>query len=246
MFADNRFDYLSQVRYYASFIVTPVHWLANWPGAVSESAGELFKNRNDLLRENESLNEQLLMQQYQLQKLAHLSSENTRLSKLLNASSIVDGDVVRAQLSGESPDPFSKKVLINKGSRDGVFVGQSVLDADGLFGQVVEIEPYSSWVLLITDSQHSTPVQVNRNGIRAVASGTKDSLHQMMLNNMPDTADIEVGDILETSGLGLRFPVGYPVGVISSIVHDPGQPFAIVTVLPTAQLDKSRNLLLVF
>lgn len=246
MFADNRFDYLSQVRYYASFVVTPVHWLADGPQQMSGSFTTFFKKRNDLMDDNESLREELLLQKVQLQKLGHLDAENKRLNGLLNASSIVDGIVVRAQLMGESPDPFSKKVIINKGSRDGVYVGQPVLDADGLFGQVVELEAYSSWVLLVTDPHHSTPIQINRNGVRAVASGTHDSLHQMVLNNMPDTADIEVGDVLVTSGLGQRFPVGYPVGVISSIIHDGGQPFAIVTVLPTAQLDKSRNLLLVF
>jgi rod shape-determining protein MreC len=246
MFADSRFDYLSQVRYYASFVVTPVHWLAEVPQSVSNSLNETFQNRSDLLEENERLKEELLLQKVQLQTLAHLDAENRRLNELLNASSIVDGIVVRAQLTGESPDPFSKKVFINKGSREGVYLGQPVLDADGLFGQIVEIEPFNSWVLQVTDPLHLTPVQVNRNGLRATATGTSDSLHQMVLNNIPDTADIVVGDMLVTSGLGQRFPAGYPVGVISSIVHDPGQPFAIVTVLPAAHLDRSRNLLLVF
>ncbi|MDC0598743.1 rod shape-determining protein MreC [Gammaproteobacteria bacterium] len=246
MFADNRFDYLSKLRYYTSFVITPVHWLVDVPNSVSESVDRAFQTRSALLTENTALKEELLMRQYQLQKLAHLSAENKRLSELLNASSIVEERVVRAQLTGESPNPFSKKVLINKGSNDGVYVGQPVLDAFGLMGQVVEVEPFNSWVLLITDPQHSTPVQINRNGIRAVASGTQDSLHQMMLNNIPDTTDIVVGDVLVTSGLGQRFPAGYPVGVVGSIVHDPGQPFAIVTVVPAAELDKSRNLLLVF
>lgn len=246
MLADNRLDYLSQVRYYASFVITPVHWLAGVPQSVSESLSTTFQNRKDLLASNQMLQDELLMQRYQLQTLAHLEAENKRLNALLNASSIVDEIVVRAQLTGESPDPFSKRVLINKGARDGVYLGQPVLDAEGLFGQVVEIEPFNSWVLLVTDPHHSTPVQINRNGFKAVASGTRDSLHEMRLENIPDTADIKVGDMLVTSGLGQNFPVGYPVGVISSIVHDGGQPFALVTVLPTARLDRSRNLLLVF
>ena len=111
---------------------------------------------------------------------------------------------------------------------------------------MTSVEPYYSWVQLITDSQHATPVQVNRNGVRAVVSGTQGSQHEMIMNNMTDTADIEVGDVLVTSGLGQRFPAGYRVGVITSIVRDPGQPFARVTVVPTAKLDSSRNLLLVF
>ncbi len=246
MFADNRFGYLQQARYYASYAVTPIHWLSEFPQSLSAQISDVFRSRDELLRENEALRETLLMQQYQLQKIDHLSAENQRLSELLNASAIVEDIVVRAQLVSEAPDPFRKQVLINKGTAHGVYEGQPVLDADGLFGQVISVEPYYSWVQLITDSQHSTPIQVNRNGIRAVVTGTQGSQHVMMMMNMTDTADIVVGDILVTSGLGQRFPAGYRVGVISSIVHDPGQPFVTVTVEPTAQLDSSRNLLLVF
>jgi len=144
------------------------------------------------------------------------------------------------------PTLFIKRVLINKGKSDGAYVGQPVLDAYGLMGQVVEVEPYDSWVLLITDPQHSTPVQINRNGNRAIATGTKDSLHRLVLNNISDTFDVIKGDVLVTSGFGGRFPAGYPVGVVSEVEHDPGEPFAIVTVEPTAWLDNSRNVLLLF
>jgi rod shape-determining protein MreC len=246
MFADSRFDYLTRVRYYAAMLATPVHFLADLPGRALDGGLGMFQSRSDLQADNERLQEQLLMQQYELQKLAHLTAENRRLNDLLKASSVVDEVVVRVQLTGESPDPFVKRVRINKGSLEGVYVGQPVLDADGLMGQVVEVEPLNSWVLLITDPQHSTPVQVNRNGVRAIASGTRDGLHTLSLNNLPNTADIVVGDELVTSGLGQRFPAGYPVGVVSSIVHDPGKPFADVLVVPTAQIDRSRNLLLVF
>ena len=246
MFADSRFDYLSQVRFYATVVVTPIQIVADLPSRASQAIASMFKDRSDLEGENTQLREALLMQQYQLQKLDHLVAENQRLNDLLKASSIVEEIVVRAQLTGESPDPYVKKILINKGTTEGVFVGQSVLDASGLMGQVVEVEPLRSWVLLITDPQHSTPVQINRNGLRAIASGTRDSLHMLMLNNIPNTEDVQVGDDLVTSGLGGRFPAGYPVGVISSIIHDPGKPFADVLVIPTAEINRSRNLLLVF
>lgn len=246
MFADNRFDYLSQVRFYASYSVTPIHYLSELPESMSQQVADMFKSRDELVEQNRLLEEELLMQQYQLQKIDHLTAENQRLNELLNASAIVDDIVVRAQLVSESPDPFRKQVLINKGSSHGVYDGQPVLDADGLFGQIISIEPYYSWVQLITDPQHSTPIQINRNGIRAVVSGTQSGLHELVLNNMTVNADIEIGDMLVTSGLGQRFPAGYKVGVITEIVRDPGQPFARVTVLPTAQLDRSRNLLLVF
>jgi rod shape-determining protein MreC len=246
MFADSRFGYMSQVRFYASYSVTPIHYLSELPQAVSQQVSDVLKSRDDLLEENLQLQEELLMQKYQIQKIDHLTAENNRLNELLNASAVVDDIVVRAQLVSESSDPFSKQVLINKGSTHGVYDGQPVLDANGLFGQVISIEPYYSWVQLITDPQHSTPVQINRNGIRAVVTGTQGSLHEMTMNNMTGNADIEVGDMLVTSGLGQRFPAGYRVGVITKIIRDPGQPFAQVTVTPTAQLDRSRNLLLVF
>lgn len=246
MFADSRFDYLGRVRYHVSLVVTPVHIVAGFPLRVGEWVSGLFQARRELLAENAALREQLLLQQFALQKLEHLEAENQRLNELLKASSDMDEQVMRAQLAGISPDPFSKRVLINKGSVDQVFVGQPVLDADGLLGQVVEVEPLQSWVLLISDPQHSTPVVINRNGIRAIASGTRDSLHMLMLTNVPNTADVEVGDHLVTSGLGGRFPAGYPVGIVTSIVVDPGKPFADILVEPTARIDRSRNLLLVF
>jgi rod shape-determining protein MreC len=246
MFADTRFDYLAQVRYYVSMVVTPVHFVAGFPLRVGDFMSGLFQTRRELLTENDSLREQLLLQQFELQKLEHLVAENQRLNELLKASSSVDELVMRAQLAGISPDPFTKRVLINKGSADQVYVGQPVLDAEGLMGQVVEVEALNSWVLLISDPQHATPVVINRNGIRGIASGTRDSLHMLTLSNVPNTADVQVGDLLFTSGLGGRFPPGYPVGVVNSIGVDPGKPFADITVTPTAQIDRSRNLLLVF
>jgi len=246
MLADSRFSYLSQVRFYASYLVTPLHWLADTPQSISDSVNNNFQSRSYLIGENQRLKEQLLTLQFRLQKQEHLEAENQRLNELLNASSIVDERGVLAQVTGESPDPFIKRVLINKGSSDGVFVGQPVLDAYGLMGQVIEVEPFTSWVLMITDPQHSTPIQVNRNGNRAIASGTQDSLHRLVLNNISDTFDVREDDVLVTSGFGGRFPAGYPVGVVSSVVHDPGEPFATVTIEPTAQLDRSRNVLLVF
>ena len=223
-----------------------MHWLADTPRSISDSVNNNFQSRSYLIAENQRLKEQLLMQEFTLQKLGHLEAENKRLNDLLNATNLVDDRGVLAQITGESADPFIKRVLINKGSQEGVYVGQPVLDAFGLMGQVVEVEPYSSWVLLITDPQHSTPVQINRNGNRAIASGTQDSLHRLMLNNISDTFDVVVGDTLVTSGFGGRFPAGYPVGVVNGVVHDPGEPFAIVTVEPTAQLENTRNVLLVF
>jgi len=131
------------------------------------------------------------------------------------------------------------------GRKDNLYVGQAVLDAEGLMGQVIEVGLATSRVLLISDVSHGIPVHVNRNGVRAIAVGS-GSLDQLTLIHVPDTADIMVGDLLVSSGLGGRFPKGYPVGVVSMVKHDPGQPFAIVEARPMANLDRSRYVLLVF
>ena len=150
-----------------------------------------------------------------------------------------------AELIGMDPNPFTHRIIINKGERDGVVLGQPVLDARGLMGQVVELMPYTSRVLLLTDTTHSIPVQVNRNGLRAIASGTGNP-ERLELRHVADTADIKVGDLLVSSGLGQRFPAGYPVATVKEVIHDSGQPFAIVRAVPTAALNRSRYLLLVF
>ncbi len=246
MFADSRFDYLGRVRYYIAIVVTPLHLVADLPSRTSDAFHNFFKTRTELETDNQRLQDEMLMLQFKLQKLDHLEAENQRLNELLKASSSFDDVAVRAQLVGESPDPFSKRVWINKGGNEGVFIGQPVVDAYGLMGQVVQVEPLTSWVLLITDPLHATPVQVNRNGVRAIAAGTPDMLNQLTLENVSITADIQVGDVLVTSGLDQKFPAGYRVGVVSSVKNDAGQSFANIRVTPTAQLDRSRNVLLLF
>ncbi len=185
------------------------------------------------------------MLQGRLQKLAALTEQNVRLRELLNSSALVNEKVEVAELIGVDPNPFTHRILINKGERDGVFLGQPVLDARGLMGQVVELMPYTSRVLLLTDTTHSIPVQVNRNGLRAIASGTGNP-ERLELRHVADTADIKEGDLLVSSGMGQRFPAGYPVATVNEVIHDSGQPFAIVRAIPTAALNRSRYMLLVF
>ncbi|MGE8387806.1 MAG: rod shape-determining protein MreC, partial [Pseudomonas sp.] len=186
-----------------------------------------------------------LLLQGRLQKLAALTEQNVRLRELLNSSALVNEKVEVAELIGVDPNPFTHRILINKGERDGVFLGQPVLDARGLMGQVVELMPYTSRVLLLTDTTHSIPVQVNRNGLRAIASGTGNP-ERLELRHVADTADIKEGDLLVSSGMGQRFPAGYPVATVNEVIHDSGQPFAIVRAIPTAALNRSRYMLLVF
>ena len=245
MVVDARFDSLKSARSQMGLVLTPFYWLADFPVRLWDGATQQFTSRSELLGENEKLKAEALLLERRLQKLAALTEQNVRLRELLNSSSLVDEKVLVSELIGVDPTPFTHRILIDKGGKDGVFLGQPVLDARGLMGQVVEVMPYTSRVLLLTDITHSIPVQVNRNGLRAIASGTGNP-ERLELRHVADTADIKEGDLLVSSGLGQRFPAGYPVAVVKEVVHDSGQPFAIVRAVPTAALNRSRYVLLVF
>jgi len=154
--------------------------------------------------------------------------------------------VMPAEIINVSPDPYSKRVLINKGASDGVFLRQPLLDANGLMGQVDEVLPYSSWVLLITDSHHVIPVEVNRNGERALARGSRTTSTDLELEFVTQTQDMLAGDLLVSSGMGQIYPKNYPVAEIISFFADPGQDFATVKARPMAQMASTRHVMLVF
>lgn len=245
MVVDARFDTLKPLRAQMGMVLTPFYWLADLPVRAWQRATEQLSSSSSLVAENERLKAEALLMQRRLQKLAMLTEQNVRLRELLNSAALVDDKVIVGELIGLDPNPFTHRILIDKGARDGVFVGQPVLDASGLMGQVVEVMPYAARVLLLTDVTHSIPVQVNRNGLRAIAIGTGNPDY-LELRHVAETADIKAGDLLVSSGLGQRFPSGYPVAQVTEVVRGSGQPFAIVRAIPTAMLNRSRYLLLVF
>lgn len=245
MVVDARFTLLKPLRSQMGLALMPSYLITDLPQRVWQGVASQFGSRTELAAENEKLKTEALLLQGRLQKLAALTEQNVRLRELLNSSALVNEKVEVAELIGVDPNPFTHRILINKGERDGVVLGQPVLDARGLMGQVVELMPYTSRVLLLTDTTHSIPVQVNRNGLRAIASGTGNP-ERLELRHVADTADIKEGDLLVSSGLGQRFPAGYPVATVKEVIHDSGQPFAIVRAIPTAALNRSRYLLLVF
>lgn len=246
MVADARFGYLERIRYGLGYATTPVYWVADIPTRVSFLIDDVFVSRTDLLEENETLRSDLLEAQRELQLLESLVSENNRLRALDVATAGINGDVLAAEIINISPDPYSKRVLINKGAREGVFVGQALLDANGLMGQVDEVLPFTSWVLLITDSHHVTPVEVNRNGERALARGSRTTSTELELEFVTQTQDMKAGDRLVSSGMGQVYPKNYPVAEIVSVYADPGQDFATVRARPLAQLDSTRHVMLVY
>ena len=174
-----------------------------------------------------------------------LEQENRRLRELLGSTMNFKEKVMIAELLAVELEQFRNMIEINKGSRDGVYDGQPVVDAHGIIGQVVHVGPFSSNVLLITDPSHAVPVQVNRNGLRAVAVGTGRN-NSLLLEHLPTNSDIQVGDLIVSSGLGRRFPRGYPVGTVSSIKLEPGAPFGTIHVRPSAMLAQNREVLLVW
>ncbi|MHC8409570.1 rod shape-determining protein MreC [Pseudomonas sp. Hz4] len=245
MVVDARFTLFKPVRSQMSLVLMQSYWITDLPQRLWQGVSSQFGSRTELVAENEKLKTENLLLQGRMQKLAALTEQNVRLRELLNSSALVNEKVEVAELIGMDPNPFTHRIIINKGERDGVVLGQPVLDARGLMGQVVELMPYTSRVLLLTDTTHSIPVQVNRNGLRAIASGTGNP-ERLELRHVADTADIKEGDLLVSSGLGQRFPAGYPVATVKEVIHDSGQPFAIVRAVPTAALNRSRYLLLVF
>ena len=245
MYVDSRFDYLDRVRYGLAYVTSPLYWVADTPARMSYWIDDVFVSHRDLLEENTQLRQELLLAQRELQLLASLTSENSRLRALQEASQAVAGRVMTAEIINVSSDPGSRRVLINRGAVNGVVMGQALLDAYGLMGQVIEVLPFTSWIMLITDSRHGTPVQVNRNGERAIARGSRSAVPELELEYVPDTADIIVGDLLVSSGLGQRFPKDYPVAEVINVRRDPGQPFATIRARPLAQLDRTRHVMLV-
>lgn len=229
----------------ASFARSPFQWLSSVPSKTIDDFENTFVTRERLIAENESLSNEALILQAKVQKLVSLTAENVRLRELLSSSTLLEDTVLVAEIIGVAPTIQKHKITINKGLEDGVYAGQAVIDAYGLVGQVTEVKDTTSEVILISDVRHALPVQVNRNGVRAIVEGTgrHDAL---MVPNLVETTDIKSGDLLVSSGLGQRFPVGYPVGVVESVESDPSKPFMDVMVRPSARLDRGRYLLLVF
>ncbi|WP_051785714.1 rod shape-determining protein MreC [Endozoicomonas numazuensis] len=245
LFVDHRYHYLSTARSWLTMVVTPLQWISDLPSRAFSTADELVTSRSELLEENTRLKARNLILEQKVQKLASLTAQNLRLKELLNSSELVDEQVLVAEIIGVDPDPYAHIVTINKGSSDGVFRGQAIVDAHGVMGQVVAVNPVSSKVMLVTDTASRVPVQVNRSGYRAIAVGTgsKDS---MELVHIPDTVDIREGDLLTSSGLGQIYPVGYPLGKVRKIVHTPGEAFAKIEVQLMAEVNRTRFVLLVF
>lgn len=245
MTLDHRFGHLDRIRSVLEVAVAPIQYVVNLPFAASDWASDSLATRDTLLEENRRLHREQLLVQERLQRLEGLQQENTRLRDLLEASQRLEQRVMVAELLSVDLDPYKQEVLINKGSRHDVRMGQPMIDARGVMGQVVRVNPLHATAILISDPSHALPVQVARNGLRTLAVGT-GTPERLELRHIPNSADIEVGDTVSTSGLGQRFPPDYPVAEVTVVERVPGEPFARVEARPLAGLDSSREVLLVW
>lgn len=242
MAADSRFKYLPEIRQAFSVVIYPLQKLANVPAQIYNTASKLFVSQH-LTDENEYLKQRYLADRGQLQQLQALEAENTQLRKLLEAAQRMESKAVMAEILHVPRDPFNRKVILDKGSQSGIQPGQVVVDDAGVVGQITRNSPWLSEVTLITDRDHSVPVQVVRNGLRSVVSGTgKDGT--LELRYVAVNTDIEEGDMLVTSGIDGVYPPGLPVAMVSKIERNPTYIFARVTCTPAAGVGRHRQLLI--
>lgn len=245
MFLDHRQNHLETLRSGLSTVLYPLQFAVHVPFRTGRWLSENMVTRQSLQEENRELKQQYLITQARISRFDALEAENRRLRSLLDSSAKLTDRVLVAEVIAVEMDPFSHLIMLNKGTNDGVKQGQPIIDAQGIMGQVVHVNPLSSSALLITDPSHALPIQINRNGLRALATG-RGASNTLELLHLPNNADVLVGDLVVTSGLGQRFPSGYPVGTVSDIKVEVGQPFAHVVVTPTASLEKNREVLLLW
>ena len=245
MILDHRGGYLETARLWMSAAANPIYAVVQTPYQLWSWLTGSFADRSRLRTENEQLNEQLRVARTQLLRFESLNEENRRLREIREASKGVSERTLIAEILSVAVHPDRHMVVINKGADDGVFRGQPVLDAFGIVGQVMLVGKSTATLILITDTEHSVPVQVNRNGIRSIAMGTGDRA-KLSLPYMTVESDVQKGDLLVSSGLDSIFPAGYPVATVTKVERNPTDTFALVEAKPLAQLDRDREVLLLW
>lgn len=243
MVLDHRAGYLETLRRYAGAIVEPAYRIAAFPADVARATRSAVVSQDRLVTENRELRDALLLAQARLNRLDALVAQNARLKDLLDAQNNLGLSVQLAHLVDVDLDPFRPRVVLNAGSNQGIVIGQPVIDAHGVMGQIVEVLANTSVAMLITDPTHAIPVVIERSGLRTIAYGT-GAIDRLDLPNIPISADVQVGDRLVTSGLGGRFPAGFPVGEILKIGADATGMFTAAEARPAAALDRSGDVLL--
>ncbi|HXS90791.1 MAG TPA: rod shape-determining protein MreC [Steroidobacteraceae bacterium] len=245
MVLDHRGGYLDTARLWMSAAANPIYTVVQTPGQLWRWITGSFADRSQLRTENAQLTEQLRIARTQLLRFESLNEENRRLREIREASKGVSERTLIAEIISVSVNPFRHMVVINKGADDGVFRGQPVLDAFGVVGQVMQVGKTTATLILITDAEHAVPIQVNRNGIRSIAMGTGEAA-KLSLPYLTVESDVRKGDLLVSSGLDAIFPAGYPVATVTRVERNSADTFALVEAKPLAQLDRDREVLLLW
>lgn len=240
---DHRGGWLNRARQQAEALMQPVRALAGLPGRVVETVSTEAGTMSQLREENSRLRNELLVTRARMARLATVNADNARLRRFLAAAEQGRLDVQLAPVLDVDLDPSRQRLVLNAGGAAGVRVGQTVIDAGGVVGQIIEVGPLQSTVLLLTDPDHAIPVAVARNGVRLVAYGTGQA-NRLALASVPLSSDVKVGDVLVTSGLGGRYAAGFPVGTITALRPDESRAFLLGDVRPAAELDRGRDVLL--
>ncbi len=222
----------------------PLYRVSGFSRTIFNSINEAIFSQYSVEDEISRLRNENLVLRGLSQQMSAIQAENARLRALLHSTATFRGEVQITEVLSFSSNSLNKSIVIDKGHHSKVYVGQAVIDADGLMGQVTEVYRVTARVLLLTDSSHAVPVLVNRNGVRAIASGMGFS-DKLNIKHVAASTDIRIGDELVSSGLGERFPPGYPVAVVTMVDRDEGKEFAEVIARPTASFDRINHLLLV-
>lgn len=240
---DHRGGWARSLREQAGVVVEPLRAAAGLPARAIGGMTDTVGTVSQLAQRNRELRRELLLAQARMARMSTVIADNARLRTLLDAAQRGSLDVQLAPILDVDLDPTRQRLVLDAGRRDGVRVGQSVIDAQGLLGQVTHVGPLHSDVLLLTDPDHAVPVAIARNGVRLVAYGTGRS-DELALASIPLSSDVKVGDVVVTSGMGGRFPPGFPVGRVTALRPDETRAFLRGDVRPAAQIDRGREVLL--
>lgn len=244
MLMDHRMNIGEQARKQLSVVIEPVWWLASLPSRMWSGVDDELATRQALQDNNERLLRELQIVNARMQRMSAVNDENQRLRDLLNATRNGSLQVQMVSILDVDLNPYRQRIVLNSGTRQGVKVGQAVMDAGGILGQIIEITDNKATALLVTDADHAIPVQVARSGFRSIAFGTGEP-NSLLIPDIPQSADIRKGDVLVTSGMGGRFPAGFPVAIIETLNPNDTGLFMVGRAKPAARLDRGLEVLLV-
>lgn len=245
MVQDHRGRHLEKIRSALSALAYPVLLLAALPARAGGAVLDWFTTEATLRENNERLRAERQLLLAQLQQYEALEQENQRLRGMLGSAARVADRAIVVEVLEANPEPFTRKIIVSKGARDGVTVGQPVIDAHGIMGQVTQVAADHARATLLTDPGHAIPVLVVRSGLRAVVVGTGDQ-DRLRIPYLTAIADIREGDVLVSSGMGGTFPAGYPVAQVTRIVNDPNESFLAITARPAARIGHGTQALLIW